>query len=176
MKNGFTLVELLIAIMILSIISSVGFVSYSQTQVVARDAKRKQDLRSIQTALELYYQKNKRYPCDSSWQKSTSNGFWIKDTGFCEPQDPFDENFINFLPKDPKKDGDPLLPNQTGYAYHMGAISGPCSKDDNPNQYYILLAGLENKNDKDSNLNKDYSDCNDQEITTNQNAFIITSQ
>lgn len=171
---GFTLIELLIAISIVAIISAVGFVSYSQTQSFARDSRRKQDLRSIQTALELYYQKNKRYPCSSFWQKSSDSDFWIQDLG-CTTTEPFDKDYINFMPKDPRKDDNPLIPNNTGYSYHMGSISGFCPGNNNSNQYYILLAGLENQKDMDSNLNKNYADCNNEAVTSSPNAYVLTS-
>lgn len=59
---GFTLIELMVAISIVSIVSAVGLVGYGQTQKYARDARRKQDLKSIQLALELYKQVNNAYP------------------------------------------------------------------------------------------------------------------
>lgn len=54
-SNGFTLLELLVAIGIIVVIVSMGFVSYSTAQKTARDAKRKSDLKAIQNSLEQYY-------------------------------------------------------------------------------------------------------------------------
>lgn len=51
-KKGFTLVELMIAISIVAILATVGFTVYSNTQINARDAKRKQDIDAIATAIE----------------------------------------------------------------------------------------------------------------------------
>src|SRR3990167_4460210 len=85
-KKGFTLVELLIAISIIAIISAVGITSYSQAQKLGRDFKRKQDLRSIATALELFHQKYKRYPCTGTavhWENSLTPASWILDRDPC---------------------------------------------------------------------------------------------
>src|SRR5258708_5338281 len=61
-KKGFTLIELMITVVILVIISSVGYVTYSNSIKVSRDARRKQDLKQIQTSLEVYFQANGHYP------------------------------------------------------------------------------------------------------------------
>lgn len=60
---GFTLIELLVVIVILALLSMIGLASFTNTQKRARDAKRKGDLKSIQNALEQYYQENSyNYP------------------------------------------------------------------------------------------------------------------
>ena len=61
-KEGFTLVELLVVIAIIGILAAVGMVMYAGAQKNGRIAKRIQDLKAIQTALELYYSVNKKYP------------------------------------------------------------------------------------------------------------------
>ncbi|MCL4364170.1 type II secretion system GspH family protein [Patescibacteria group bacterium] len=57
LKNriGFTLLELLVVIGIIGLLVSVGISSFSTAQKKARDAKRKSDLKAIQSALEQYY-------------------------------------------------------------------------------------------------------------------------
>ncbi|GAB4219133.1 MAG: hypothetical protein Fur009_3720 [Candidatus Microgenomates bacterium] len=55
MKKAFTLLELLVVIGIIAVIVSFGFTSYSTAQKKSRDAKRKNDLKTIQNALEQYY-------------------------------------------------------------------------------------------------------------------------
>lgn len=52
--NGFTILELLIVIAIISAIIIMGFSNYSGAQKKARDTRRKSDLKQIQKALELY--------------------------------------------------------------------------------------------------------------------------
>jgi len=59
MKNkGFTLLELLVVIGIVSIMMALTTVAYSTAQRSGRDARRKQDLVAMQNALEQYYSAN----------------------------------------------------------------------------------------------------------------------
>lgn len=55
MKKAFTLLEMLIVLGIIAVILSVLTVSFSTAQKKSRDAKRKSDLKSLQSALEQYY-------------------------------------------------------------------------------------------------------------------------
>ena len=62
-KSAFTLLEMLVVIGIIAILVGMGVVSYSTAQKKARDAKRKQDLKTIQNAFEQYYSIcNYKYP------------------------------------------------------------------------------------------------------------------
>lgn len=54
-KRSFTLLEMLVVIGIIAILVSISFASYSTAQKKSRDAKRKNDLKAIQNALEQYY-------------------------------------------------------------------------------------------------------------------------
>lgn len=56
--RGFTLVELLVVIAIISILSSLGLMSYLQAQRSARDAQRKSDIKQYQVALESFANNN----------------------------------------------------------------------------------------------------------------------
>ncbi len=54
-KQGFSLLELLVVIGIMSILLTFGLSSYSTSQKKSRDAKRRGDLKTIQQAAEQYY-------------------------------------------------------------------------------------------------------------------------
>ncbi len=60
-RNAFTLVELLIVISIISVLSTVGVVTFQGVQSKARDSTRKSDLQKLATALEIYFQQNSKY-------------------------------------------------------------------------------------------------------------------
>lgn len=62
MRRGFTLIELLVTIAIIGVLSSVVLVSLNTARYKANDAKRRGDLRSLQTALEIYYNGPGAYP------------------------------------------------------------------------------------------------------------------
>ena len=66
MKNGFTLVELLIVATIMAILAGIGVTSYNSLSKQSRDARRKSDLQSIRSALEFYRSDNDYYPTDLS--------------------------------------------------------------------------------------------------------------
>lgn len=67
--TGFTLIELLVVIAIIGLLASVVLVALNGARAKSRDTKRKADLKQIQTALELYYDKYAGYP-------STSGNWW----------------------------------------------------------------------------------------------------
>lgn len=53
-KKGFTLIELLVVIAIIGLLSTLAVVSLNNARSKARDARRTADLKTIQSALELY--------------------------------------------------------------------------------------------------------------------------
>jgi prepilin-type N-terminal cleavage/methylation domain-containing protein len=61
-QKGFSLVELLVVITILAIISTVAYTSFSGSTDKAKNSKRLENLASIDTALQLYRQKNNHFP------------------------------------------------------------------------------------------------------------------
>ena len=57
-NKGFTLLELLVVIGIIGVLVSLITVSFSNAQKTSRDSRRRQDLVSIQNAMEQYYAAN----------------------------------------------------------------------------------------------------------------------
>lgn len=65
--SGFTLIELLIVISIIGILVAIAAASYITAQQQARDARRISDMKSMQSAWELYFADNgQNYPGDSN--------------------------------------------------------------------------------------------------------------
>lgn len=62
MKRGFTLIELLVVIAIIGILASIITASLGAARAKGRDARRLGDIRTIQLALDEYYNDNNTYP------------------------------------------------------------------------------------------------------------------
>jgi general secretion pathway protein G len=60
--RGLTLIEVLVVIAIIGILAAVISVNAVQSGKISRDAKRQADLRMLQSAVELYKNKEGRYP------------------------------------------------------------------------------------------------------------------
>lgn len=120
-RSGFTLVELLIVIIVLALLTVVSGTSYTATMKTARDGRRKIDLESIRSALEVYHSDHSTYP-------DTTGGSPL--SGFLETGS---KKYIS-MPKDPK--------TKTDYFYSptscepIGAVT-VCNS-------YILAVALEN--------------------------------
>ncbi len=67
-RRGFTLIELMVVISIISLLSSIVLATVKTTQMKARDTRRKQDLHQIRIALNLYYN-------DKGYLPHTSNDY-----------------------------------------------------------------------------------------------------
>jgi type II secretion system protein G len=61
-KAGFTLIELMVVIAIIGILASIVTVSLVSARAKGRDAKRIADIRTVQLALEQFYNDNGYYP------------------------------------------------------------------------------------------------------------------
>jgi prepilin-type N-terminal cleavage/methylation domain-containing protein len=60
-NKGFTLIELLVVIAIIGLLSTIVVASLSTVRKKARDTKRVADVKSLQLALELYFDANRQY-------------------------------------------------------------------------------------------------------------------
>lgn len=74
-KKGFTLIELLVVIAIIGLLSTLAVVSLNNARQKSRDAKRVSDVKSVQTALELYYVDQEGYPAATAYLGSSGGNF-----------------------------------------------------------------------------------------------------
>ena len=124
-QTGFTLIELIVAISVVAILSAVVLANMNDGRAQARDAERQADLRTLQSALELYRQAHGRYPVgcngaltwsgqlDTDYECSDGSADYIRGhtSGVT-----FAPGFIPALPTDPKLNGD-----DSGYVYTTDA-------------------------------------------------------
>ncbi len=88
-KQGFTLIEMLVVISLIGILAAMALVSFSSVQKQARDTTRKSDLKQYQTATESYASKNNgNYPIANPAQVASSGTYCTAlNIGVC-PADP----------------------------------------------------------------------------------------
>lgn len=77
-EKGFTLIELLIVITIIALLAIGILLILSSSRVTGRDAKRTEDLKTIQTALDTYYTRNNKYPTCSNLKPKACVGDILK--------------------------------------------------------------------------------------------------
>ena len=80
-KNGFTIVELLIVIVVIGILAAISMIAYSNVQANARYSAYRSDIQTINKAILMYYADNGSYPgavTGSCWTNaSTGTGNFI---------------------------------------------------------------------------------------------------
>lgn len=128
-QSGFTLMELLIVMVIMSILVAIATGSYASSSRRGRDNRRKNDLRSLVTALEAYYNDKGQYPVGSA---GVMMGCGALDAQACSWggafRDQYSTLYMVLLPSDP-------ISTQT---YYYVSTSGTNFK---------IYAKLENTND-----------------------------
>lgn len=94
--RGFTLLELIIVIGLISILLTISANLYSYSQKKSRDARRKTDLENIRIALESYRSNNNNYPpqntITTSMADDCGNNGSLSDTN---------STYLNKIPEDP---------------------------------------------------------------------------
>ncbi len=110
-NRGFTLIELLVVIAIIGILSSVVLASMNTARKKARDARRQADLKSLQLALESYYDTNSAYPDAEAAEVAVSTLTGLTSGGY-----------ITALPSDPSASQSyRYRTNADGAEYCLGA-------------------------------------------------------
>jgi prepilin-type N-terminal cleavage/methylation domain-containing protein len=132
-KKGFTLVELMVVIAIVGLLSSIVLSSLGTARGKARDARRFEDLKQMQLALDLYYSFNKAYPLENCGPEPAINvDGWAADAvGYTACLTDLRTKLSSYI----KVPLDPINNEANGYTYWYASMKG--------GQGYMLLAWLE---------------------------------
>lgn len=126
------MIELLVAMVILAILSTLSFGVYNNAQTRSRDSKRKNDVEQTGRALELYFNDFGKYPNENSGE--------IGGAGWGSSFEASGEIYMKLLPEDSKSPA-------YEYRYDVSSdnqkyrVSAKLERDDDPD----LDSGLEGK-------------------------------
>lgn len=120
MKKGFTLLELVVAVAIIGVLASAVYLNVRGSINASRDARRKLDLKTAQTAISLYYAKYGSLPT---------------------PVRQLVPEFLNAMPTNPKVVNNIFNENGVnGYYYWIDSSNGG----------YAIVTELDNQNEPDT--------------------------
>lgn len=121
-RTGFSLVELLITVSIISILIAIGVASYATINRQSRDTKRKSDVEQIRSALEMYRADTGSYP-------SAGSGSWVVTSSTADAlvglTPDLVATYLSAIPTDPKASQSYmyLATNGSGGSYYGYCIS-----------------------------------------------------
>lgn len=145
-KCGFTLIELLVVISIIGLFSTFSLIALDNSRKKARDARRLADIREIQQALDLYYDKYNQFPLSSAGCNATiPNGGWCNSIESLSGNHWIREGTVGNLgeflakdPLDPKPSQNVFFSPLNGGAYFFFSAGYG-----GPRQWYMIVFGLE---------------------------------
>lgn len=145
-KKSFTLIELMVVIFIIALLATIIGISVGRVKSKARDAKRKGDLKTLATAMELYLDDNNTLPepdCgggNDAWSSWACWDLLLPTSGYITGNMPHDPKDLDL--------GYCGEPGSDCYLYHY------CRVDDDK---FVISADLENDSDPEYEFNDDCS-------------------
>ncbi len=91
-RSGFTLIEVLVTATIITVLTAIGVVSYTNINKRSRDTKRRSDMEQIRSALEMYRADNGSY-------SNTGGGSWTNASNLSLS---LVSSYMSAIPNDPK--------------------------------------------------------------------------
>ncbi len=95
LKNGFTLIEVMVVVLIIALIASFAMISYTSIRVKSRDIRRVTSINTLHTALNAYYKDHGEYPAiitpGQTFRNSTNTKTYLDEVPF-NPQPRTDHN------------------------------------------------------------------------------------
>lgn len=128
--SGFTLIEVIVVVVILSILATIVVPRVMNRPDEARIVKARQDIRALESALNLYRLDNYNYPSTEQGLRALKE----KPTTLPEPRNWKDGGYLDRLPKDPwGYDYQYISPGQHGTIdlYSLGADNQPEGEEAN---------------------------------------------
>lgn len=135
-SRGFSLLELLVAMMIIAVISTLGFKQYQKFSAQARHVKAQDDLKIVAEGLDQYHLKNARYPDFGSFEAMVETNSPLVKESLIK---------IGMSPLDPFKQ--PYEGKSTRNAYELKCAGDPDRQDEfgpitrTPSQGQVIGAG-----------------------------------
>jgi len=134
-SKGFTLIELLVVVAIIGILATIILSSLSSARESARDAKRLSDIKTIQTALEMYANDNNgRYPT-TTWRGSHHSSWSNLETAL-----------ETTLPVDPLNTSESNSASAASQGNYVYSYYGRNNSDWCNGRAYMIVFNLEGKN------------------------------
>lgn len=131
-RAGFSLLELLVAMVILAVIGTLGFRQYTKYSARARHIKAQDTLRLVAEGLDQYYLKFGKYPDLSSYEAMVDQGSVLVKQNMIptnlSPRDPWQQPYEGRSGKahyELKCQGDPNNPDEFGpFTREPGKVTG----------------------------------------------------
>lgn len=135
-SSGFTIIELMVVMTVISILAAMVLYGLNKAQASARDAGRQQIMNGIQIALERYYGDNQKYPAGAS-MCNAGGAIPTLTAG----------TYLSAAPNDPSTKTSICaggLPSGTAYYYEAAglvhnSVPSPCSGIFPTNAYQLVL-------------------------------------